>query len=176
MIATTELVFDHEIYTKVIRGAIPLARQFLWIGTSDLKDLYVEKPGRIVPFLEVLSDLVKMNVSLRLIHAKEPGEAFRNDFDRYPALIDGLERILCPRVHFKCVVTDGTFAYIGSANLTGAGMGAKSEGRRNFEAGMITTDPALIGQIMEQFDSVWMGNRCAGCERKKYCADYKDME
>lgn len=174
--ATTELVFDHDIYTRVVLGAIPPARQFLWIGTSDLKDLYVGKPGRMVPFLEMLSDLVNRNVAVRLIHAKEPGEAFRNDFDRYPALIEGMERILCPRVHFKCVIVDGTFAYSGSANLTGAGMGAKSEGRRNFEAGVITTDATFIAQIMDQFDSVWMGKRCADCERKKYCADYKDLE
>jgi phosphatidylserine/phosphatidylglycerophosphate/cardiolipin synthase-like enzyme len=171
----TGLVFDHDIYEKVIMGAIPAAQRFLWIGTSDMKDLYAGKKGRMVPFLEILSDLVKRNISLRLIHAKEPGEAFRNDFDRYPDLIEGMERILCPRVHFKCVVVDGTFAYTGSANLTGAGMGAKADGRRNFETGIITTDTGLIVQIMDQFDAVWMGKRCADCDRKKYCADYRDL-
>jgi phosphatidylserine/phosphatidylglycerophosphate/cardiolipin synthase-like enzyme len=176
VMASTELVFDRDIYTKVISAAIPRAEKFVWIGTSDMKDLHVGQRGRMVPFLEVLSDLASRNVALRLIHAKEPGEAFRKDFDRYPSLIEGLERILCPRVHFKSVVVDGTFAYTGSANLTGAGMGAKGEGRRNFEAGLITTDAVLISQIMEQFDSIWMGKRCAGCERKKYCADYRDLE
>ena len=173
---TISLVFDHDIYEKVLMEAVPAARQFLWIGTSDMKDLYVGRKGRMVPFLEVLSDLVNRNVSLRLIHAKEPGEAFRRDFDRYPSLVEGMERILCPRVHFKCVVADGTFAYTGSANLTGAGMGAKGDGKRNFETGIVTTDATLVAQIMEQFDSIWMGKRCAGCERKKYCADYKDLE
>ena len=43
----------------------------------------------------------------------------------------------------------------GSFNLTGAGIGAKGPHRRNFEAGFITTDPALVGQIMEQFDAIW---------------------
>jgi phosphatidylserine/phosphatidylglycerophosphate/cardiolipin synthase-like enzyme len=173
---TLRLVFDHDIYEKVILEALPTAQKFLWIGTSDMKDLYVGRRGRMVPFLEILSDLVNRNVSLRLIHAKEPGEAFRRDFDRYPALIDGMERILCPRVHFKSVIVDGTFAYTGSANLTGSGMGAKGDSRRNFEAGIITTDSALITQIMDQFDSVWMGKRCGDCDRKKYCADFKDME
>jgi phosphatidylserine/phosphatidylglycerophosphate/cardiolipin synthase-like enzyme len=170
-----QLVFDHDIYDTVVLSAIPAARKFVWIGTSDIKDLYVGTRGRMIPFLSVLSDLVNSNVSIRLIHAKEPGEAFRKDFDRYPALIDGLERILCPRVHFKSVVVDGTFAYSGSANLTGAGMGAKSDSRGNFEAGLVTTNPAFVGQIMGQFDSVWMGTHCAGCDRKKYCADYKDL-
>jgi phosphatidylserine/phosphatidylglycerophosphate/cardiolipin synthase-like enzyme len=176
MTPSTELVFNHDIYTKVILGAVPNAARFVWIGTSDLKDLYVGHRGRMVPFLETLSDLVNRSVSLRLIHAKEPGDAFRRDFDRYPALVEGMERILCPRVHFKCVVVDGTFAYTGSANLTGAGMGAKSDGKRNFELGLVTTDAAFIARIMEQFDSIWMGKRCSGCMRKKYCADYKDLE
>ncbi len=100
---------------------------------------------------------------------------FRRDFDKYPNLISGMERILCPRVHFKSVAVDGRFAYTGSANLTGAGMGAKSEGRRNFENGIITTDTALIEKIMAQFDAVWMGARCAKCRRKQFCADYKDL-
>jgi phosphatidylserine/phosphatidylglycerophosphate/cardiolipin synthase-like enzyme len=49
-----------------------------------------------------------------------------------------MERILCPRVHLKSLIIDGRFAYVGSANLTGAGMGAKSDRRRNFESGIIT--------------------------------------
>ena len=171
----TEIITDIEIYRRVILEQIPRAKEFVWLGTSDLKDLHVDKNGRMVPFLEVLSDLVKRKISIRLIHAKEPGEAFRRDFDRYPNLIKGMERILCPRVHFKSVVVDGHLAYTGSANLTGAGMGAKSVNRRNFEAGIITTDKGLVERIMEQFDGVWMGGHCRKCELKKYCADYKDI-
>ncbi len=171
----TEIVTDRQIYRRVILEEIPRARDFLWLGTSDLKDLHVEKSGRMVPFLEILADLVKRKVSVRLIHAKEPGPAFRRDFDKYPVLIKGMERILCPRIHFKSVVIDGRFAYTGSANLTGAGMGAKSENRRNFETGIITTDGALIEPIMTQFDNLWMGKHCGACQRKQYCADYKDI-
>jgi phosphatidylserine/phosphatidylglycerophosphate/cardiolipin synthase-like enzyme len=144
-----EFITDKEIYDRVICERIPKARKFLWLATADLKDLHVDKQGRMVPFLEVLSDLVKKRVEIRLLHAKEPGKAFREDFDRYPNLIGGIERILCPRVHFKSVVIDGDFAYTGSANLTGAGMGAKSAGRRNFESGIITDDKKIIGKIME---------------------------
>jgi phosphatidylserine/phosphatidylglycerophosphate/cardiolipin synthase-like enzyme len=73
------------------------------------------------------------------------------------------------------VVVDGKIAYSGSANLTGAGMGAKSPNRRNFEAGFITTDPKMVEQIMEQFDLIWMGKRCVECQRKEFCTDYKDL-
>lgn len=170
-----QFITDKEIYEEVILDKIPDAREFVWIATSDLKDLYVDKGKRMVPFLRVLSDLIASNVSIRLLHASEPGPAFREDFDKYPNLYEGIERIMCPRVHFKAVVVDGKFAYTGSANLTGAGMGAKSETRRNFESGIITTDKELIESIMDQFDSIWIGEHCQKCKRKKYCTDYGEI-
>jgi phosphatidylserine/phosphatidylglycerophosphate/cardiolipin synthase-like enzyme len=171
----TKFITDDQIYLSVLQEKVPAAETFLWIATADMKDVYVAKGRKHVPFLEILSDLVTRGIQIRLIHAKEPGEPFRKDFDRYPNLIEGVERILCPRTHFKTVVVDGKFAYTGSANLTGAGMGAKGINKRNFENGFVTTDAELIQQIMEQFDGIWIGNRCGKCLRKRYCADYKEM-
>jgi len=172
----TEFITDKEIYDRVILEEIPAAKKFVWIATSDIKDLHVKKGRSMVPFLEVLSDLVDKNVLVRLIHAKEPGPNFRKDFDRYPNLIVGLERILCPRVHFKSVIIDGTFVYTGSANLTGAGMGAKSSAKRNFEGGIISSDTVLVKQVMKQFDNIWMGSECVKCRRKEFCADYEMLK
>jgi phosphatidylserine/phosphatidylglycerophosphate/cardiolipin synthase-like enzyme len=171
----TQFITDRQIYERVILEAVPSAREFLWLATADLKDLYVHSGSGMVPFLGVLSGLIARGVAVRLLHAKEPGPAFRADFDRYPNLIDGLERILCPRVHFKSVVVDGRIAYSGSANLTGAGMGAKGDHRRNFEAGFLTTDPAGVQAIMAQMDRVWMGAECEACQRQRYCADYPEL-
>ena len=94
-----KFITDRQIYDEVVCGMIPKARRLLWLATADLKDLHVHKQGSMVPFLEVLSDLVRGNVEVRLLHAKEPGPIFRRDFDLYPNLIAGLERMLCPRVH-----------------------------------------------------------------------------
>ncbi len=168
---STRIITNKEIYETVIQEMIVEARSFVWIATADLKDLYVEKRRKHVPFLEILSDLIGDGISVRLLHAKEPGPNFRQDFDLYPNLINGLERMLCPRVHFKSVIVDGKQIYTGSANLTGAGMGAKSEKRRNFETGIVSTEKALIAPIMNQFDEVWIGKHCNACGRKQYCND-----
>ena len=166
-----DFIENSEIYERVIRGLIPSAESSVWIATADIKDLHVGDATGFRPFLGVLDDLVRGGVSVRLLHAKEPGPRFREDFDQYPALLNGLERTLCPRVHLKTIVVDGKTAYLGSANLTGAGMGAKNEHRRNFESGIVTDDPELVAPIMDQFDRIWMGACCQRCQRRDYCPD-----
>ena len=47
----------------------------------------------------------------------------------------------------------------------------KSDGRRNFEAGVWTNDPELVAAAIAQFDAVWMGAPCDTCRRKKFCGD-----
>lgn len=166
----TELISGKEHYDKVIMQ-LASVKKALWIGTADIKDLHVKSVRSTIPLLGVIADLLKRGVEVRLIHAKEPGPAFREDFDRYPILATTLERMLCPRVHFKMIIFDFETAYIGSANLTGAGIGMKSDARRNFEAGILTDDPSLIDAATEQFDAVWRGAQCTRCGRRQYCID-----
>lgn len=130
-------------YTEVVER-IRGVKQYLWIGTADIKDLYVKECNSSAPLLKVLEVLIRRGVEVRLIHAKEPGRNFADDFDKYPLLWSRLERRLCPRVHFKILIFDCEIAYIGSANLTGAGLGMKGATTRNFEAGILTDAPALV--------------------------------
>ena len=162
----TQYIADEAHFKEVI-ARVPKVKRSLWIGTADIKDLYVEER----PFLGLIADLIKKGKEVRLIHAKEPGTNFREDFDHYPVLFTGLERALCPRVHFKIIIFDLQTAYIGSANLTGAGIGMKSTRTRNFEAGILTDDPTLVEAAINHFDSVWAGFKCKDCARKKYCGD-----
>ncbi|MBN2523432.1 MAG: phospholipase D family protein [Bacteroidales bacterium] len=166
----TRIIGNDEIHHELL-PAIQQTRKYIWIGTADIKDMQVRKKGKVVSFLSLLNDLLKHNVSIRLLHAKEPGENFRKSFDKYPRLWDQMERQLCPRVHFKIIAVDGVFAYTGSANLTGAGLGMKSIKRRNFESGIITDEPAMVESIMNQFDAVWMGRFCKACGRREFCGD-----
>ena len=163
-------ITNEELYKQAI-VPVASATSFVWIGTSDIKDLHVHHKGSVQSFLSVLDSLAKKKVAIRLLHAKEPGVNFRKSFDKYPMLWDSIERQLCPRIHFKHIIIDGKYAYTGSANLTGAGLGMKSENTRNFESGFVTTDPEIIKAIMNQFDEVWMGKHCKSCRRKDFCGD-----
>ena len=163
-------ITNEHLYKQAI---VPVANatSFVWIGTADVKDLHIHSKGTVQSFLSVLDSLAKKKVAIRLLHASEPGINFRKSFDKYPFLWENMERQLCPRVHFKHIIIDGKFAYTGSANLTGAGLGIKSENTRNFESGFVTTDAEIIKAIMNQFDEVWMGKYCKSCKRKEFCGD-----
>jgi phosphatidylserine/phosphatidylglycerophosphate/cardiolipin synthase-like enzyme len=169
----TRLVLNEATYQLVLKELVMEARRLLWIVTADIKDLYIEDGKEFVPFLKVLADKLREGVEIRLVHAKEPGPRFREDFDRFPELVEaeGFERILCPRMHMKCVIADGRKAYVGSANLTGAGMGAKSPHRRNFEAGVVTEDRETIGELMRFLDAFYLGDHCVKCQRREVCPD-----
>lgn len=117
----------------------------------------------------MLAKLLQRGVEVRLIHAKEPGPISREEFDRYPILFKNLERVLCPRVHFKMMIFDYREAYIGSANLTGAGIGAKGANKRNFEAGILPDEISILDAATEQFDAVWRGAHCKACLRRDVC-------
>ena len=91
------------------------------------------------------------------------------------------------------LIFDCKEAYIGSANLTGAGIGMKAETIRNFEAGILTDDPEIVEQAMNgrsserhpslledarvvtdedevnQFDEVWIGKHYKSCKRRDFC-------
>ena len=166
----TELISDIDHYNSVL-ARVAGVKSSLWIGTADIKDLHVKVGISSQPFLAVIAKLINRGVEVRLIHAKEPGPNFREDFDHYPQLVKGLERVMCPRVHFKILVFDQSVCYVGSANLTGAGMGMKSSNRRNFEAGILSNDLAILDAAIEELDKVWRGSECRKCQRKQYCSD-----
>ena len=148
---------QNDLHYTLLMEEVTKVKHTLWMGTADLKDLYVKQGRSALPFLALLEKKIRQGVSIRLLHAKEPGENFRNDFDKYPALWKGLERALCPRIHFKLLLFDLERIYIGSANLTGAAFGMKSGNK--------------VEAAITQFDEVWMGKPCKTCGRKEVCKD-----
>ena len=72
-------------------------------------------------------------------------------------------------MHFKILVFDYREVYVGSANLTGAGIGAKGSKKRNFEAGILTDEFEIVDAACNQFDDVWTGKHCKDCLRRDVC-------
>ncbi len=122
--------------------------------------------------LALFRTLARRGVELRLLHAELPSRPFRAAFDRSRTLVrGGLQLKICPRVHFKCVRVDGAWVYLGSANLTGAGLGAKHPDARNFELGFVTEDFDTIDRVTALYESVWSGAECGRCRLRSVCPD-----
>lgn len=179
------LVAGSGHYDSVIRAAMN-AEHSVWIATATLKELMVEderaRPGRrraapgkgeFRSVLEVFDQQVARGVEIHILHAAPPSRPFREDLRRMPALARGgsrrFEMRLCPRVHFKAVIVDGSLLFLGSANWTGAGLGAKGEGRRNFEVGLVTRDDLLLDELQAYYDRIWSGAACKGCKLRDRC-------
>ena len=77
---------QNDLHYTLLMDEVTKVKHTLWMGTADLKDLYVKYGRFAMPFLSLLEKKIKQGLSIRLLHAKEPGENFRNDFDMYPAL------------------------------------------------------------------------------------------
>jgi phosphatidylserine/phosphatidylglycerophosphate/cardiolipin synthase-like enzyme len=168
-----ELLSGSALYQEVVLRKLAHARESVWMATANVKAMYVANAaGKYVPLLEVLDGLAKRGVALRLLHAELPSRPFRAAFDARSRLVKGgLELKVCPRVHFKAVVVDGAWVYLGSANLTGAGLGAKGDDVRNFEMGFVTEDFDTIDRTTALFEAVWSGAECRGCRLRSVCPD-----
>lgn len=66
---------------KEVLSRVLSVKHLLWIGTADIKDLYVDVANEKKPFLSLIAQLIRRGVKVRLIHAKEPGPNFREDFE-----------------------------------------------------------------------------------------------
>jgi phosphatidylserine/phosphatidylglycerophosphate/cardiolipin synthase-like enzyme len=172
---TVQLIAGRGHYEAVVQ-AVMAAERSIWIATANLKELMVEGPafakrrGRAYrSILEVFDGLVGKGVEIRVLHASPPSRPFRAELRRWPRLRRSMVLRACPRVHVKAIVIDGGLAYLGSANWTGAGLGAKGEGRRNFEMGILSRDDLLLDEIQAYFDSIWRGRPCGKCRLREEC-------
>ncbi|MFT3713766.1 MAG: phospholipase D family protein [Archangium sp.] len=168
-----ELLAGEELYQRVVLDKLKSARESVWISTANVKAMMVElAPGDFRPIADLFAQLSKRGVELRVLHAELPSRPFRNAFDKHERLTSGgMTLKICPRVHFKAVLIDGAWLYLGSANLTGAGLGAKSKDSRNFEVGFVTEDFDTIDRITALFESVWSGAECKTCKLHDVCPD-----
>jgi phosphatidylserine/phosphatidylglycerophosphate/cardiolipin synthase-like enzyme len=165
-----ELVVDGEHFERIVLEGICTAKVSVDIATADFKAMLVPTGGRgrrAESIVTVLRKLAERGVEIRLLHAGVPSSAALIELKK--ALPANLIIRRCPRLHAKTVIIDARSMYLGSANLTGAGLGAKADGRRNFEWGVWTQAPAMIESVLDEFNALWVGQQCEGCKRREVC-------
>ena len=165
-----ELLDSDSLHQRVILDTLLSARQSAWLATGTVKDCRMELDGRYRSIVEAFRTLAQRGVEVRLLHSGVPSGAFRESL-KESGLIGSANFHMrrCPRVHLKAVLVDDRHLYLGSANLTGAGLGAKSGRRRNFELGILTTGPAMFEHVARMFHRIWEGEFCDGCGHKDIC-------
>lgn len=158
--------------------ALTQAKVSVWIGTANVKDIHLEAPigtrararGEYQSITDTLTELVRRNVEVRILHGALPSRPFRASLAGSPELVaPRFQMRHCPRVHLKLIAVDGAYLYLGSANFTGAGLGAKGEGRRNFELGIVTDDEWLLDSTQARFERIWRGRECGNCRLRAEC-------
>ena len=164
-----ELIIDAQHHRRVVLDGILKSRVSLDIATADFKAMLVPQAGSrdAVSIVQIFRRLADKGVEIRLMHAGTPSAPALRELKK--ALPRKLTIRRCPRLHAKAVIVDCTAMYLGSANLTGAGLGAKGGDKRNFEWGIWTESAAMIDAVLEQFNALWEGRRCGPCLRKDVC-------
>lgn len=172
-IATANL---KELLVEPPEGRPRLRKSAKMVGAAR-RERSAKSQGDYVSVFEHFAHLSERGVSVRVLHSGVPSTAFAQELIAHRSLLTrrgsegeptlALRR--CPRVHLKTVISDATHVYLGSANWTGAGLGAKGAGRRNFELGMVTDDDHVLDQVQSLYERIWSGRACKGCRLRPQC-------
>lgn len=168
----TTLISDREHYEFLI-GNIRNAKRSVLIATANVKRFSIgetEAKASSESFLNILDSLANSGVDIRII-CSSPSRGFLEEMEGHKGLINNPHFTFktCRRCHMKMVIIDSEIIYIGSANITAAGMGPRIDTRRNFEAGMISSDINLVEQGIDIFEEGWSKKRCRTCYYKPEC-------
>ena len=173
----TRLIINENHYHEVIER-ICAAKSSIKIMTANFRRFNLKptdsqgdhyKDG--TPFIKYLMAKAVQGVSVQII-CSEPSSTFSEEWkDYYRQMMNPklFEYKYCDRNHAKVVIIDDKLAYVGSANVTPAGLGQGIFTPGNFEAGMITENQELVSSVNTLFSSIWDNNRCKGCHRAAKC-------
>lgn len=168
----TTLISDREHYEFLI-GNIRKAKRSVLISTANVKRFSIgetEAKASSESFLDILDSLANSGVYIRII-CSSPSRGFLEEMEGHEDLVNNPHFTFktCRRCHMKMVIIDSEIIYICSANITAAGMGPRIDTRRNFEAGMISSDGNLVEQGIDIFEEGWSKKRCSTCYYKAEC-------
>jgi phosphatidylserine/phosphatidylglycerophosphate/cardiolipin synthase-like enzyme len=175
----TRIVINENHYQEVIQR-IRKAKFSIKIMTGDFKRFNLKptaKQGKNYkdgsPFVKYLMEKAVQRVSIQVI-CSEPSKPFMDDKDEYYEQLNQPELFEfkhCIRNHAKAIIIDDKLAYIGSANITPAGLGQGIFTPGNFEVGILTDDSAIVSSIMDFFSKIWAGCYCERCHRAEKCLE-----
>lgn len=176
----TLLIINENHYQEVLER-ISTAKTSIRIMTANFKRFNLKPTGSQgkgykdgTPFVKYLMAKAVQGVSVQII-CSMPSLSFSDEWKEYyqqmmePELF---EYKFCERNHAKIVIIDDKYAYIGSANITPAGLGQGIFTPGNFEAGVLTDNPEVVSSVKAFFTSIWEGSRCNKCHRAKICHEF----
>ena len=172
----THLIINENHYQDVIQR-ICTAKSSIRIMTANFKRFNLKptdsqgegyKDG--TPFVKYLMAKAVQGVSVQIICSK-PSSFFMDEWQEYFQQMkpDLFEYKFCERNHAKVVIVDDIIAYVGSANVTPAGLGQGIFTPGNFEAGILTEKQDIISSLKALFSIIMDGDCCTGCHRVNKC-------
>ena len=170
----TVLISDREHYDFLI-GHIRNAKRSVLISTANIKRFSIgetEAKATGESFVDILDTLANFGVDIQVI-CSSPSRGFLEDMKGHEDLMGNphFSFKTCRRCHMKMVIIDCEIIYIGSANVTAAGMGPRIDTRRNLEVGVVSSDSSLVEQGIDIFEESWSTKRCLTCYYKSECKE-----
>lgn len=154
------LISDDEL-KNVLRIMWEAERELL-IESAKISNLRMPSEYSKRKFSEFLGEISRRGVSVKIL--VPPKTKIKQVYAEIKHFAPKVQMKFCARVHEKIVIMDSMIAYLGSANVTGAGIGIKSHRSRNFEIGVITTDAKVIDFLRKKFYKIWKGEMCKDCK------------
>ena len=98
----TVYISNSTHYEEVL-SRVQSVKHMLWVGTADIKDLYLDVGNEKKPFLALIAQLIRCGVEVRLIHAKEPDPYFREDFESTQCCMTAWSEYFVPVFISRCL-------------------------------------------------------------------------
>ena len=174
----TRLITENH-YEEVIER-ICAAKSSIRIMTGDFKRIKLKptaKQGKNyndgTPFIKHLMEKAGKGIAVQIICSR-PSKSFKEEYDALDEKIKpkNFRIYFCERNHSKVVIVDNKVAYVGSANVTPAGLAQGVMSPGNFEAGILTENHQFISQLNTLFSKIMNGDYCYNCHLANKCVEY----